>query len=133
MLTPHPGEAARLLDRSTKEVVEDRSGASLALASLTGSVVLLKGAGTVVTDGDRIYVNRTGNPGMATAGSGDVLTGLIAGLLAQGMAPFEAAALGAHLHGLAGDEAADGLGEHAMTAADILEALPGAFLRHSNS
>jgi NAD(P)H-hydrate epimerase len=90
-------------------------------------VVVLKGAGTIVTDGRRLYVNRTGNPGMATGGSGDALTGVIAALLAQGLAPFEAAQLGAYAHGLAGDIARDQNGEVGLIAGDIVDALPDAF------
>lgn len=130
VLTPHPGEAARVLGWSLEQVVGDRATAAVALARTTKSIVLMKGAGTLVCDGDRMYRNSTGNDGMATAGSGDVLTGLIAGLLAQGMAPFEAACLGAHLHGLAGDLAAEKLGRYSMLASDILDHLSAAFLRH---
>jgi NAD(P)H-hydrate epimerase len=130
VLTPHPGEAARLLGCSPAEVVRDREGAALRIAREANAVVLLKGAGTIVTDAERIYVNRTGNSGLATAGSGDVLTGVIASLLAQGVPAFEAAVLGAYLHGLAGDLAAADLGEHGMIASDVLDRLPRAFLRH---
>ena len=90
-------------------------------------MVVLKGAGTIVTDGRRVYVNRTGNPGMATGGSGDTLTGVIAALLAQKLAPFEAAQLGVYMHGLAGDIARDQNGEVGMIAGDIVDALPDAF------
>jgi NAD(P)H-hydrate epimerase len=130
VLTPHPGEAARLLGRKLADVLADREGAVMDLARRTGAVVVLKGAGTLVTDGERLFVNATGNPGMATAGSGDVLTGVIASLLAQGMTPFDGAALGVHLHGLAGDLAASSLGEHGMIASDILDRLPHACVAH---
>jgi len=90
-------------------------------------VLLLKGAGTVVTDGRRMAVNGTGNPGMATGGSGDVLTGLIAALLGQGLPPFEAAVLGAWIHGKAGDLAAEKYGEISLIASDIIDQLPDAF------
>ncbi|MBT3199293.1 MAG: hypothetical protein HN350_05205, partial [Phycisphaerales bacterium] len=89
-------------------------------------VCLLKGAATVVTDAARIYVNDTGNPGMAVGGSGDVLTGLIAALIAQGLAPFDAACLGARLHGLAGDMGAEEIGEVSLVATDLIDFLPGA-------
>ena len=130
VLTPHPGEAARLLDVEPSDVVRDREGAVMALAKRTGPIVVLKGSGTLVTDGERIFVNPTGNPGMATAGSGDVLTGVIASLLAQGMTPFDGAVLGVYLHGLAGDLAAGELGEHGMIASDILARLPLACRAH---
>lgn len=127
VLTPHPGEAARLLGCTAAEVVADREGIAIRLARETENVVLLKGAGTIVTDAERVYVNTTGNSGMATAGAGDVLTGLIAALLAQGLSGFDAAVLGAYLHGRAGDIAAARLGEHGLIATDILDALPLAF------
>jgi NAD(P)H-hydrate epimerase len=95
----------------------------------TKSIVVLKGAGTVVTDGEKVYVNRTGNPGMATAGSGDVLTGVIVALVAQGMSDFDAAALGVYTHGLAGDIAAEKTGRVSLIATDIIDALPEAFLK----
>jgi len=97
------------------------------LAGRAGVVVLLKGHPTLVTDGPRESLNTTGNPGMATAGSGDVLTGIIAALLCQGLTPLEAAQLGAHVHGLAGDLAADELGQVSMIASDLLRFLPAAF------
>ena len=91
-------------------------------------VVVLKGTGTVVTDGRRYYVNTTGNPGMATGGTGDVLTGVIAALIAQKLPAFEAAQLGVFVHGLAGDIARDQNGEIGMIAGDIVDALPDAFV-----
>lgn len=129
ILTPHPGEMARLARTTTAAVQSDREGVAAAFARKHGVVVLLKGRRTVVTDGASLYVNRTGNPGMATAGSGDVLTGLVAGLLAQRYGLLGSAALGAHLHGLAGDIAAKTLGQDGLVATDILEALPAAFVR----
>jgi NAD(P)H-hydrate epimerase len=128
ILTPHPGEAARLSDRRTETIQADRSGVAAELAGKFGCIFVLKGHETVVTDGDRIFVNRTGNPGMATGGSGDVLTGLITGLLAQGLDPFDAAVLGVHVHGLAGDLAAREIGEVSLTARDLIEHLGKAFL-----
>lgn len=130
VLTPHVGEAARLLGMRTAQVLADREGSAVELARRTQAVVVLKGAGSLVTDGARLYRNSTGNPGMATAGSGDVLTGTIASLLAQGMPAFEGAVLGVYLHGLAGDLAAAELGEHGMIASDILDRLPHASLAH---
>ena len=119
ILTPHPSEAARLLGASVKDVQADREGAVQRLAAL-GAVAVLKGAGTLVCDGERLYVNKTGNPGMATAGAGDVLTGMLAALLAGGMPPFEAAVLAVRAHGRAGDLAAERLGRIGMTALDLL-------------
>jgi NAD(P)H-hydrate epimerase len=132
VLTPHPGEAARLLGCSPADILKDREAAAMQIARQAHAVVLLKGSRTLVTDVERLYVNTTGNSGMATAGSGDVLTGVIASLLAQGMPAFEAAVLGAYLHGRAGDLAAQRLGEHGMIATDILDHLPAAFLEHAN-
>jgi NAD(P)H-hydrate epimerase len=91
--------------------------------------VALKGAGTVVTDGGRLYVNTTGNPGMATAGSGDVLTGVTAALAGQGLSSFDATVLGVYVHGLAGDLAAGRLGQVSLIATDLIDALPEAFGR----
>ena len=125
LLTPHPGEAARLLARDVRDVQADRRGAAAQLAAL-GAVAVLKGAGTVVCDGRRLYVNETGNPGMATAGSGDVLTGLMAALVASGMEPFDAAVLAVWAHGRAGDLAAERLGVLGLTALDVLRCVPEA-------
>jgi hydroxyethylthiazole kinase-like uncharacterized protein yjeF len=129
VITPHPGEMARLTHKTTKEVQADREKIAVDFAKKNGVIVVLKGHGTIVTDGNRAYVNGTGNPGMATAGSGDVLTGAIAGLLAQGIAPFDACRIGVHAHGLAGDLAAEKLGQASLIATDILEHIPAAFLR----
>lgn len=130
ILTPHPGEFARLTSAAVGASADERETAAVAFArSVTGVhpfVVLLKGAGTVVTDGSRVYTNTTGNPGMATGGVGDVLTGLIAAFIAQGIGAFEAACLGAHVHGRAGDLAADAIGQASMTAQDVLAYLPEA-------
>jgi len=132
VITPHPGEFGRLLGLTTKEVQARRRELAIKFAGETGAVVLLKGHGTIVTDGQRVYVNSTGNPGMATAGSGDVLTGLIAALLAQGFAAFEAAQLAAHLHGRAGDLARDTIGEVSLIATDLLDFLSKA-IRETHS
>jgi len=134
VITPHPGEAARLLGTTAKEVQADRQAAATRLAEL-GAVAVLKGAGTVVCDGKRMHVNETGNPGMATAGAGDVLTGMLAALVAAGMEPFDAAVLAVWAHGRAGDLAAVRLagssrGERVpvsgLTALDILCCVPEA-------
>jgi ADP-dependent NAD(P)H-hydrate dehydratase len=129
IVTPHPGEFARLIGAQIAEVQSDRIGRATRMAALSGSlVVVLKGAGTVVTDGSRYYINTTGNPGMATGGTGDVLTGVIAALLAQNLSPFEAAQIGVFIHGLAGDIARDQNGEIGMIAGDMIDALPDAFV-----
>ena len=98
-----------------------------ALASHSKSTIVLKGYRTFVTDGSRSYINNTGNPGMATGGTGDVLTGIIVALICQQMEPFEAAVLAAHVHGLAGDLAAAELGQVPLIASDLLRYLPPAF------
>jgi ADP-dependent NAD(P)H-hydrate dehydratase len=127
VLTPHPGEFGRLLHRPTAEVLADRQELAVHFAAERGVVLVLKGHNTLVTDGVRLYRNTTGNPGMATGGSGDVLTGLIAALIAQGLAPFEAAQLGVYLHGKAGDLAAEEIGQVGLIATDIIDHLPAAF------
>lgn len=128
VLTPHPGEMKRLVTgRGLKLDVDKRQECAVRFAEATGVVVLLKGAGTVVSDGRQFYVNQTGNSGMATAGSGDVLTGVIAALLGQRMSAFDAAVLGAYVHGLAGDSAAEDLGRMSLTALDLIDFLPEAF------
>ncbi|MBL8732390.1 MAG: NAD(P)H-hydrate dehydratase [Planctomycetes bacterium] len=119
VLTPHAGEAARLLATTTAAVQQDRGGALLSLCARSGAVVVLKGAGTLVGDGRRAFVNRTGNPGLATGGSGDVLAGLLGALLAQGMPPFDAARLAVHTHGAAGDRLARRLGQAGLIAGDL--------------
>lgn len=119
VLTPHPGEAARLLGCTSQQVQADRRAALQQLGARSGAVVVLKGASTLVGDGARCFVNRTGNPGMATGGAGDVLAGLLGALLAQGMAPFAAACLAVHVHGRAGDLVAKRLGEAGLVAADL--------------
>ena len=127
IVTPHPGEFARLTGRPKEEIQADRETHALGLASARNLIVVLKGAGTIVTDGRRIYTNSTGNPGMSTGGSGDVLTGVIAALVAQKMDPFDAACLGVYAHGLAGDIARDQNGEVGLIAGDIVDSLADAF------
>ncbi|NOZ23921.1 MAG: NAD(P)H-hydrate dehydratase [Planctomycetes bacterium] len=128
VVTPHPREMARLMGfKSTAEVQSNRVKTAMVFAERYDTIVVLKGHETIVTDGDRMFVNPTGNPGMATGGAGDVLTGMIAALIAQGLDTFEASALGVYAHGLAGDLAAKKLGQISMIATDIVEALPGAF------
>ncbi len=128
VLTPHPGEMKRLWSGLFREEMPgDRQQTAIRMTQETGTVVALKGAGTVVTDGQQLYVNTTGNPGMATAGSGDVLTGVVAALMGQGLSNLDATILGVHLHGLAGDIAASRLGQISLMATDIVAALPEAF------
>jgi ADP-dependent NAD(P)H-hydrate dehydratase len=119
ILTPHPGEFSTLSGIPVAQVQNNREQVALEFARLCGAVVVLKGAGTVVTDGERLYVNDTGNCGMGTGGTGDVLTGILVSLLAQGMEPFEAASLAVYLHGLAGDLAAAELSRPGMIASDL--------------
>ncbi|MFM8221387.1 MAG: NAD(P)H-hydrate dehydratase, partial [Planctomycetaceae bacterium] len=128
VLTPHPTEFARLLGVSTAEVQADRPGRAAEFARRHGLVVLLKGAGSVITDGRRVAVNPTGNPGLATGGTGDVLTGLVTALLAQGWPAFEAAQLGAWLHCRAADLAVRELSEPGLIASDLPRWLGRAWL-----
>lgn len=132
VLTPHPGEAARLLGLAGSADVEaDRPAALGALVDKYGCTVLLKGADTLIgAPGTEQVSNTSGNPGMATAGSGDVLSGCIGALMARGLAPFEATRLGAWLHGRAGDLAAMELGQESLIATDLLKFLPRAILEH---
>ncbi len=130
VLTPHPGEMANLLGIPIKEVQSDRKRIALKTAKQLGAVVVLKGHKTVIASpSGRVSINTTGNPGMATAGMGDLLTGVIAALIGQGLAAFNAAAVGAYLHGLAGDLAAKRVGQVSLTAGDVLAHLPAAFQR----
>lgn len=127
ILTPHPGEFARLLGRDRIKP-DERVALATEFASSAAVVVVLKGYKTVISDGQQTALNETGNPGMATGGTGDVLTGVITALVCQGLAPYDAARLGAHVHGLAGDLAAAQLGEVGLIASDLLMSLPHAFL-----
>lgn len=120
ILTPHDGEFRRIAG----EIGPDREGAAKALAEDLGAIVLLKGHETVITDAEACYRNTTGNPGMAVGGSGDVLAGILVSLLGQGMNPLEAAAVGAWLHGAAGDISARELGQYGMLPTDMLNVLP---------
>ena len=128
ILSPHPGEMARLVKKPISEIQKNRKEIARDFAAEYRVVLVLKGPKTIVTDQKNTYINHTGNPGMATAGSGDVLTGIIGALLAQGLSSFEAAKFGVYLHGLAGDLAAQDKGEISLIAGDILEKLPEAFL-----
>ncbi|NND96266.1 MAG: NAD(P)H-hydrate dehydratase [Pirellulaceae bacterium] len=130
ILTPHPGEFHRLANVSAS----DRPGqidAASKLSDRSGAIIVLKGGPTVVVDGQDKWTNTTGNPGMATAGSGDVLTGVITSLLGQGLPAADAARLGVWIHGYAGDAAAERTGQASMTAQEILDALPQGILAAS--
>lgn len=127
VLTPHPGEFARLIGSETRAVQANRQEQAVAFARDRQVILLLKGHQTLVTDGARVYVNSSGNPGMATGGSGDVLTGIAVTMLAQSAEPFLATCQAAHVHGLAGDLAAESLGEIGMLASDIITHLPRAW------
>lgn len=133
ILTPHPGEFSRLTGARVGAAAADREAAAVDFARECGVVLILKGHRSVITDGERIAVNPTGNNGMATGGTGDVLTGLVTALLAQRMPAFEAARLGAYLHGLAGDLAAAELSEPALIASDLLAFLGKAWRRLAES
>jgi ADP-dependent NAD(P)H-hydrate dehydratase len=131
VITPHVGELQRLLEargvaRERPRDATSRRAAAFALVETFGFTVVLKGHGSVVTNGDRMYINETGNVGLATGGTGDVLTGVIASFLGDGMSPLEASILGVYLHGLAGDFAAEELGKRSMTAMDLIDYLPEA-------
>jgi NAD(P)H-hydrate epimerase len=133
VLTPHPGEAARLLGRDIPRDAAGRRDAAREISRRSGAIACLKGAGTVVAQDQRVYVNTTGNPGMATAGAGDVLAGILGAYLAQcavrndpTWTAFDAAAAAVHVHGLAGDLAAESLGRRALIASDLIRHLPAA-------
>ena len=120
ILTPHAGEFARIGGDNTSERVQE----TVNFARKYGCILLLKGHNTVISDGKEIYVNQTGNPGMAVGGSGDVLSGIIVSLLGQGIEPLTAAACGAWLHGAAGDICAQEIGQYGMLPTDMVEVLP---------
>ena len=128
VLTPHPKEMSVLLGTDTAQVQADRLAAVLAASEKYGCTVVLKGAKTLVASEGRVYLNSTGNAGMATAGSGDVLGGVICSLLAQGLSAEQAAVLGVYIHGKAGDIAKEKLGEYGMSAGDLIDNLPHAIL-----
>ncbi|MDP6924705.1 MAG: NAD(P)H-hydrate dehydratase [Candidatus Scalindua sp.] len=142
VLTPHPGEMSRLAGLgSAKDVQKERlNTATQFVQSIQKKlnnerklILVLKGDKTLVADSGKVYVNRTGNPGMATAGTGDVLTGIIASLIGQGYDVFDASQLGVYIHGLAGDIAANKKGELSMIASDIIEYLPDAFIKYNKT
>lgn len=130
IITPHPGEMARLLHSTPKTVNSSRENTAIDFAKKFGVVSVLKGAGTIIASPDgEVYINHTGNSGMATGGSGDVLSGIIGSLLAQGAAPINAAAAGVFLHGTIGDLAAEKLGKISMLPTDMIDMIPTAYLK----
>lgn len=134
IVTPHPKEMSRLLGCSVEDVQRNREETAREAVRRTGAVVVLKGHRTVVASPDgEVWVNTTGNPGMAVGGSGDVLAGMIAAFVAQGMPPMQAAKCGVYLHGEAGDRAAARLSQHAMLPSDIITELGGLFLNLEQS
>ncbi len=132
VITPHMGEAARLLGRDSLKG-EDRMKICEALFEKYGAVTVLKGHETCVASEDGVWLNSTGNPGMATAGSGDALTGVIVSLLGQGCGEVDAARAGVYIHGLAGDIAAEEMGEYSVTVTDIIDKIPAAVRRISST
>lgn len=126
ILTPHPGEFARLTGKTAEDIRANREAAAKTYAAQRSAVLVLKGHQSIVTDGQLVYRNPTGNPGMATGGTGDVLTGLIAALVGQKRSAFDAAVLGTWAHGRAGDLAAEALGQAGLIATDVLDYLPRA-------
>lgn len=130
IITPHPGEMARLLHSTPKTVNSSRENTAIDFAKKFGVITVLKGAGTIIASPDgEVYINHTGNSGMATGGSGDVLSGIIGSLLAQGAAPVNAAAAGVFLHGTIGDLAAEKLGKISMLPTDMIDMIPTAYLK----
>lgn len=127
VITPHPGEMSRLIGKKTEYIQKNRVSVAKKFSKEINGVVVLKGHKTVVAYKDMFYINESGNPGMATGGVGDVLTGIIASLIGQGLDPFGAAKLGCYVHGLAGDLAVREKGEISLTATDILSYLPKVF------
>ena len=123
ILTPHPGEFVRLTGLDMETIQKNRQQHAAEFALRNGVIVVLKGKNTIITDGTRVAINSTGNSGMATGGTGDVLTGILVALLAQGMSAFDAAQFGVHLHGLAGDLAAEELSKRGLIASDLLRFL----------
>ena len=130
IITPHPGEMSRLLKTGTRiqDIEKDRIQTAVSFSKQMGIYVVLKGVPTIIaTPEGNVFINTTGNPGMATAGSGDVLTGIVASLMGQGLNPLNAAVLGVYMHGLAGNEAAQSTGEHSLIASDIIDHICDAY------
>lgn len=132
VLTPHPGEMARLCGWKVQDILKDPVGCAVEFAARWGCVVLLKGSATVIASSKgQVTFNATGNPGMAAGGSGDVLSGVITALLGQGLGGYDAARLGSYVHGAAGDLAAREMGYHGLTASDMHKGLARVFARLS--
>lgn len=129
IITPHPKELSRLLNLDVSEIQAKRVHYTNMAAKQLNAVVVLKGKHTVISDGEKVFINPTGNSALAKAGTGDVLTGMIAGFCAQGVSPIDAACLGVYLHGLAGDIAAEDLSQYGMLASDQLNYIPRAILQ----
>jgi NAD(P)H-hydrate epimerase len=134
ILTPHPGEMARLLRRGDSRIApasvieRDRINAAMSFARKTKTYLVLKGVPTVVASPDgEAFINSTGNPGMATAGTGDVLTGMISAFLAQGATPKDASIIGTYMHGFIGDVIAEKKGQRSLVASDIINSIPQVF------
>jgi NAD(P)H-hydrate repair Nnr-like enzyme with NAD(P)H-hydrate dehydratase domain len=129
IITPHPKELSRLLNVDVSEIQAKRVHYASIAAKQLNTVVVLKGKHSVISDGERVFINPTGNSALAKAGTGDVLTGMISGFCAQGVSPINAACLGVYLHGLAGDIAAEDLSQYGMLASDLLNYIPNAILK----
>lgn len=123
VLTPHPGEMARLVSKSVAEIQEDRINTAKEFAGEYGVILVLKGANTIVTDGDNVFVNMTGNPSMAMGGSGDMLSGMIGAFVCQGIQPFDAAKAAVYIHGLSGDCAAEAFSQRGILVSDMIDQL----------
>jgi len=124
ILTPHEGEMSLLCGKTIEEIKENREKTAVDFAKKYGITLVLKGKNTVVTNGEEVFVNPSGNPGMATGGSGDVLAGVVGSLLGQGLTAYDGAVLGAYIHGRAGDLAKADKGEMGLIASDIVDNLP---------
>ena len=124
IITPHPGELSRLLNVSVDEITNNREKYARITSQTYECITVLKGHETIITDGEKIFINKSGSSALAKAGTGDVLTGIIAGLLAQRLAPLDAAVIGVYLHGLAGDIAVHDLTKYSVLASDIINYLP---------
>lgn len=127
VITPHPKELSRLLNVSVAEIVDNREKYARITSQTFECITVLKGHKTIVTNGEKIFVNTTGNSALAKAGTGDVLSGIISGFLAQKMSPLDASILGVYLHGLAGDIASDDYSQYSVLASDVIDYLPFAF------
>lgn len=124
VITPHPKELSRLLNVSVAEIVDNREKYARITSQTFECITVLKGNKTIVTDGEQLFINTTGNSALAKAGTGDVLSGIISGLLAQKLSPLKSAVLGVYLHGLAGDIASDDYSQYSVLASDVIDYLP---------